>query len=638
MASLVPNNPFDTSQQKFAGTGDVTGQITGGARNGMNWDFMDQQGKVLTSIPYQEFVDNYQSDGYGAVRQGVNAVNGVPVYNFSGGGAAQAPTSPGIIASAQPAAAVAPVAPTNQGIVGGAINNVSTGQNAAAQNLAQFNPASDMSLQTYTPQTREVNQATETAAGQVNSLLADDNPLLQRARTIARQNMAQRGLVNSSMAQGAGVAAMVDRITPIAQQDAQTYSNRALANMETTNEANQFNVNQNNQFLSQGLNIAANKDLQSAQQTFQTAQADLDRAFQAAQQDKSIAAQMNLQTAQQNFSAAQANLDRQQQLMISSSQIASNERLTLAQIDATAKNLNTSNAAQMEQLKTQIENNKTEAGKNYAVNITATATAQINALLGDPNLDPAAKQAAIDNVIKNTNASLQWASTFYNTTLPSFTASGGTSTAISPTSSVQAAGMKSAIGGAAGTSAGVQAAINYGNSKGLTPQQTIDIYNQLSGTNFTVADYNSFVAANGSGAANTQSSGGATTPRYTVEAPAAPTSTTAAQSYFQANPDVAAAYQQNSYGMSPETFAATHYANYGVNEGRAAPAAAATSAAPAPSKADISSYVTNVLSNGGPPEQQAAAIKQAAASEGVSREQIAEATGYSLAQVNAFLK
>lgn len=596
MASLVPNNPFDTSQQKFAGTGDVTGQITGGARNGMNWDFMDQQGKVLTSIPYQEFVDSYQSDGYGAVRQGVNAVNGVPVYNFSGGGAAQAPTSPGIIASAQPAAAVAPVAPTNQGIVGGAINNVSTGQNAAAQNLAQFNPASDMSLQTYTPQTREVNQATETAAGQVNSLLADDNPLLQRARTIARQNMAQRGLVNSSMAQGAGVAAMVDRITPIAQQDAQTYSNRALANMETTNEANQFNVNQNNQFLSQNLNIAANKDLATAQQEFQSAQAELERAFQGVQQDKSIKAQTDLQTAQQKFQEAQNQLDRAQQMTLTSAQMLSNERLAFAQIEATAKNLNTSNQAQMQQLQTQISNNQTDAGKNYAATLTLNATTQINALLADPNLSSkpedgangvSPKQAAIDNVIKTTNTSLQWASTFYNTTLPAYTASGGTSTAISPTSSVQAAGMKSAIGGAAGTSAGVQAAINYGNSKGLTPQQTIDIYNQLSGTNFTVADYNSFVANNSGAKAPTTDSvpsasgGGSAQAANTASAPAAPT---------------------------------------------------------APSSATIASFVSGVLANGASPAEQAAAINQAAASSGVSREQIAAATGFPLEQVNAFLR
>ena len=91
--------------------------------------------------------------------------------------------------------------------------------------------------QSYTAQEREVNRPTETAAGQVESMLAKDSPLMQRARTLAMQNMNQRGLVNSSMAQGAGVAAMIDRATPIAQQDAQIYSNRALANQQAVNEA-----------------------------------------------------------------------------------------------------------------------------------------------------------------------------------------------------------------------------------------------------------------------------------------------------------------------------------------------------------------------------------------------------------------
>ena len=35
--------------------------------------------------------------------------------------------------------------------------------------------------------------------------------------------------------------------------------------------------------------------------------------------------------------------------------------------------------------------------------------------------------------------------------------------------------------------------------------------------------------------------------------------------YFNANPDVANAYQDNSYGMSPQEFADFHYTNYGVN-------------------------------------------------------------------------
>ena len=41
--------------------------------------------------------------------------------------------------------------------------------------------------------------------------------------------------------------------------------------------------------------------------------------------------------------------------------------------------------------------------------------------------------------------------------------------------------------------------------------------------------------------------------------------------YFRGNPDVAAAYQQNSYGMTPEQFAQQHYQKYGMAEGRQAP-------------------------------------------------------------------
>lgn len=41
--------------------------------------------------------------------------------------------------------------------------------------------------------------------------------------------------------------------------------------------------------------------------------------------------------------------------------------------------------------------------------------------------------------------------------------------------------------------------------------------------------------------------------------------------YFAQNPDVATAYAQNSYGMTPEQFATTHYQIYGANEQRAAP-------------------------------------------------------------------
>lgn len=55
-----------------------------------------------------------------------------------------------------------------------------------------------------------------------------------------------------------------------------------------------------------------------------------------------------------------------------------------------------------------------------------------------------------------------------------------------------------------------------------------------------------------------------------------PTYTPVAAAYFQQNPDVAQAYQENTYGLTPDEFAATHYQLYGQAEQRAAPAAAAT--------------------------------------------------------------
>ncbi len=112
-----------------------------------------------------------------------------------------------------------------------------TNPNTTTGLVASALPPSN-SVATYDPQTRQVNAQTETVQGQVNSILSKDSPLMQRARTLATQGMAQRGLVNSSMNQGAGVAAMVDRALPMAQQDAQTYAVTASENMGATNRAN----------------------------------------------------------------------------------------------------------------------------------------------------------------------------------------------------------------------------------------------------------------------------------------------------------------------------------------------------------------------------------------------------------------
>ena len=245
------------------------------------------------------------------------------------------------------------------GIIGGAI------QAGGSGSAAQFNP-----------QQREVNRPTETAAGQVESLLAKDSPLMQRARTLAMQNMNQRGLVNSSMAQGAGVAAMIDRITPIAQQDAETYSNRSVANMQAVNQGGMFNVGEQNKFglqlgeqaFTKGENEAGRKFATServagqaftaeqtlATQNFQAAQADLNRAQERALADKSIEAQQALQLAQQAFQGAQNDLNRVNQRALQESQQA---------FQATQNNLDRQQQFQLQTASQQFQASESERNR-----------------------------------------------------------------------------------------------------------------------------------------------------------------------------------------------------------------------------------------------------------------------------------
>jgi len=214
--------------------------------------------------------------------------------------------------------------------------------NASGTTGGTLTPGTDTTAAQFDPVQRQVNAAQDTTSGQLQTILAQDSPLMQQARAQAKQGMAARGLVNSSMAQGAGVAAMLEKATPIAAADASTYFNQGITNQNAANTGGQFNAGQQNTFGLQkgsqefqagqlasqqgftatqaGLEREQQSKLQVAQQTFTGAQSALDRAQQTALTDKSIAAQNALQKAQQDFTSAQAGLDRAQQTALQTGQ------------------------------------------------------------------------------------------------------------------------------------------------------------------------------------------------------------------------------------------------------------------------------------------------------------------------------
>ena len=73
-------------------------------------------------------------------------------------------------------------------------------------------------------------------ASRVNALTSQDSPLIQQARSSGMATANRRGLINSSIAAGAGEAAALGAAVPIASQDASQTHNK---NLEYMGEQNQ---------------------------------------------------------------------------------------------------------------------------------------------------------------------------------------------------------------------------------------------------------------------------------------------------------------------------------------------------------------------------------------------------------------
>lgn len=91
--------------------------------------------------------------------------------------------------------------------------------------------------------TRGLNRNDETVRGQLNSLLQSDSPFIANARQRAAETANARGLLNSSIAAGAGERAAIEAALPIAQQDAKGFQDQALQNQQNRQQA-QVNAQQ----------------------------------------------------------------------------------------------------------------------------------------------------------------------------------------------------------------------------------------------------------------------------------------------------------------------------------------------------------------------------------------------------------
>lgn len=165
------------------------------------------------------------------------------------------PTNPGIIEDE-----LETVAPP---VVNDAVQAPSV-TDPAPNPVADSDPLASLNIK---PITNEVNAETDTVEGRMNSLTASGSQYITQAENDARRESNNRGLINSTMAAGAGREAAIRAALPIAQQDAKTYSDTRLANQADQNKflENRQSTDLNKEFaeLQQQLDIEKTKEVES---------------------------------------------------------------------------------------------------------------------------------------------------------------------------------------------------------------------------------------------------------------------------------------------------------------------------------------------------------------------------------------
>jgi hypothetical protein len=190
----------------------------------------------------------------------------------------------------------------------------------------------------------------QTVQGQLKNIIADDSPLLQQAKTRALSDMQSRGLLNSSLAIGAGHNAVIQNALPIAQQDASAFGQAMTNTVQAKNAAAYQNAQAKNQAYLQDAQLGTNVNLQNAGavNTASGFMADAANKLQLAQIDNATrVALSNLDN--QNRQILQTNQNLAQmfnQVVTNLTNIATNPTLDKnAKDDATATQMNMLNEA-----------------------------------------------------------------------------------------------------------------------------------------------------------------------------------------------------------------------------------------------------------------------------------------------------
>lgn len=367
------------------------------------------------------------------------------------GGATVAATNPFKIKPQDPKGTVTP---PPSGIIGSQIPQVAAPDPTTSVQTVNSNPFAGATANTYSAaaaDSRGYNATNTGAEGytadkaaaerwnvddnqlvrkQLEGVLAENSPLLQRANAQALQQANARGLLNSSMAVGASTGAVMDRALQIATPDAQTYGEAARTNAQLgtqtnisnagfENTARGFAANANNQAAienARAANQAAQFGANAANQAsiFNTGEANTAGRFNAGEANTLQRQALQTEAETARFNAAAANEANAQKANLALQAGLANQdaavKTALTEYDAAFKasmaNADAANKLQLQELDANVRQSllameaqyKNQMQSNQSVaNLYSQTIDSITKIMQDPNLDAAAKDALIKN-------------------------------------------------------------------------------------------------------------------------------------------------------------------------------------------------------------------------------------------------
>lgn len=219
---------------------------------------------------------------------------------------------------------------------------------------------------------------------QVKDIVSSGSPLMTLAETEAKKQANKRGLLNSSIAVGAGQEAVLKQALPIAQQDAGTFADADRNNAAAENTSKQFNAGsqqQNSQFNSGSANTQSNIKLQGE---IQKELAAIQANSQMSLQEKQIASNEVIAKNDNFNKLLMQQMDRETKTALA--KLDEGTKMKLAQVDSDNRQL----------LQTNIS-----AANMYAQYATNLANIQ-----GNKDMGQEAKDAAVASQLSALQAGL----------------------------------------------------------------------------------------------------------------------------------------------------------------------------------------------------------------------------------------